>query len=116
MLSLPPTVRVFVCALPADMRKGFDGLSAMAQEVMAQNPLSGNLFVFRNKRGDKLKVLYWDSDGLALWYKRLEQGTFELPTGEHGSLEITSGELAMLIEGIALSTKRRKRFKLPQAA
>ena len=98
------------------MRKGFDGLSAMASEVIRQDPLSGHLFVFRNKRGDKLKVLYWDSDGLALWYKRLERGTFELPTSEHGGLEITSGELAMLIEGVALSSKRRKRFKLPRAA
>lgn len=82
MITLPASVRVFVCTLATDMRKGFNGLSAMASEVMVQNPLSGNLFVFRNKRGNKLKVLYWDGDGMALWYKSLESGTFELPKAD----------------------------------
>lgn len=119
MLTLLPSVRVFICTQTADMRKGFDGLSAMASEVMSQNPLSGHLFVFRNRRGDRLKVLYWGGDGLCLWYKRLESGTFELVKGESGSVEITSAELAMLIEGFALNrSPRRKRFRLqlPQAA
>jgi transposase len=119
VLTFPPSIRVFVCTQPADMRKGFDGLSAMASSIMSQNPLSGHLFVFRNLRGDRLKVLYWGGDGLCLWYKRLEGGTFELAQGEGGSVEITNAELAMLIEGIDLKrSPRRKRFRLqlPQAA
>ena len=113
MLMLPPSVRVFVCTQVADMRRGFDGLSAMAAQVVRHDPLSGHLFVFRNRAGDRLKVLYWGGDGLCLWYKRLESGTFELPRGADGSAEITSAELAMLVEGIDLSgATRRKRFAL----
>lgn len=116
MLSMPPSVRVFFCTKIADMRKGFDGLSAMAVELVRQDPLSGHLFVFRNKSGDKLKVLYWGGDGLCLWYKRLERGTFELPKGDQVSVEITSAELSMLIDGVSLSAVRRKRFRLERAA
>jgi len=113
VLNLSTSIRVFVCTQPADMRKGFDGLSAMAAEVMKQDPLSGHLFVFRNHRGDRLKVLYWDRDGLCLWYKRLEAGTFELRKGEGGAVEISNAELMMLIEGISLAkVERRKRFSL----
>jgi transposase len=113
VLNLSTSIRVFVCTKTADMRKGFDGLSAMAAEVMKQDPLSGHLFVFRNHRGDRLKVLYWDRDGLCLWYKRLEAGTFELRKGEGGAVEISNAELMMLIEGISLAkVERRKRFTL----
>jgi transposase len=108
--------RVFVCTKAADMRKGFDGLSAMAAEIMNQDPLSGHLFVFRNNRGDRLKVLYWGGDGLCLWYKRLEAGTFELRKGEGGCAEISNAELMMLIEGINMArVERRKRFSLGRA-
>ena len=116
MLTMPSTVRVFVCTRATDMRKSFDGLSAMTVEVIRQDPLAGHLFVFRNKRGDRLKVLYWGGDGLCLWYKRLEKGTFELPKSESGCAEMTSAELAMLIEGVALGSPRRKRYRLPEAA
>ena len=116
MLSLLPTTRVFVCTHPTDMRKGFDGLAALTVEVVKQNPLSGHLFVFRNKSGDKLKILYWEGDGLALWYKRLEKGTFELPKGGDAGMEITGTELNMLIYGVALDSVRRKRYSLPKAA
>jgi len=113
VLTLSAGLRVFVCTKAADMRKGFDGLSAMAAEVMSQNPLSGHLFVFRNNRGDRLKVLYWGGDGLCLWYKRLEAGTFELRKGEGGCAEISNAELMMLIEGISMArVERRKRFVL----
>lgn len=113
MLTLSAGIRVFVCTQAADMRKGFDGLSAMAAEVMKQDPLSGHLFVFRNHRGDRLKVLYWGGDGLCLWYKRLEAGTFELRKGEGGCAEISNAELMMLIEGISMArVERRKRFSL----
>lgn len=113
MLTLAPTVRVFLCAKPADMRKGFDGLAAMTAGVIREDPLSGHLFVFRNRRGDRLKVLYWQGDGYCLWYKRLEAGTFELPHALGPSVEITAAELGMILEGIALPTvRRRKRFVL----
>ncbi len=69
MLSWPPSVRIFVSARPADMRRGFDGLARMTTEVIKQDPLSGSLFVFRHRRGDRLKILYWVGDGFALWYR-----------------------------------------------
>lgn len=116
MLTLSAGVRVFVYTQAADMRKAFDGLSALAAEVMRQDPLSGHLFVFRNRRGDRLKVLYWGGDGLCLWCKRLESGTFELRQGEDGQdpcVEMSQAELSMLIEGISLAqVHRRKRFRL----
>jgi len=112
VLTFPATIRVFVCAQATDMRRSFDGLSAMATSVVLQDPLSGHLFVFRNKGGDRLKVLYWDRDGLCIWYKRLEKGTFELPATTSPSVEISSTELSMLIDGITLNAHRRKRFVL----
>ena len=121
MLSLPPAVRIFVSREPADMRKGFDSLAQLVRNHLGSDPLSGHLFVFRSRRGDRLKVLYWDSDGLCLFYKRLEVGTFALPTlgtnvGEHG-LEIRAGDFALLLEGIDLSNvKRPKRYQRPEAA
>ena len=74
MINLPPTVRIFLATAPADMRRGFDGLASLTTSVIGENPLSGHLFVFRNRRGDRLKILSWDRDGLALWAKRLERG------------------------------------------
>ena len=74
MLSWPPTVRIFLAAEPTDMRKGFDSLAHLVESSMALDPLSGHLFVFRSRRGDRIKVLWWDRDGYALWYKRLEKG------------------------------------------
>ena len=71
MIQMLAAVRVFVCTQPTDMRKGFDGLSGLAEHVLRQDPLSGHLFVFRNRARNRLKVLYWDQDGLAIWYKRL---------------------------------------------
>lgn len=79
MISLPPTVKIFLAVEPADMRKGFDGLKALVEAQLGCDPLSGHLFVFRSRRGDRLKILYWDRDGLAVWAKRLEQGRFVWP-------------------------------------
>ena len=85
MLSLAGSLRVFVCAQPADMRRSFDGLCGMVEQIVQEDPLAGHLFVFRNRNRDRLKILYWDRDGLAIWYKRLEAGTWQLPTDVSGT-------------------------------
>jgi transposase len=98
------------------MRKGFDTLAAMVKDYLGRDPLSRDLFLFVGRNKDRLKVLYWDSDGFALWYKRLEEGTFRLPSKKTSgsSVELKASELAMLLEGIDLvSIKRRKRFSKP---
>ena len=101
-------VRIWLCVGPTDMRRGFDRLAAQAQEVTGQDPFSGHLFVFRNRRGDKLKLLVWDRDGYVLFYKRLEQGQFKLPKvgGEQSAVPLRPSELAMLLDGIDLSSVR----------
>jgi transposase len=123
MMSLSLPGRVFLCTLPTDMRKSFDSLAGLVEQQLGQDPLGGDLFVFRSKRGDRLKLLYWDSDGLAIWYKRLEEGTFVFPApddervkvGDYG-LVIRPAELAMLLDGIELTgAKRRKRYQRPQS-
>lgn len=107
-------VRVFLCLEAMDMRRSFDGLAAAAEHVMQQDPLSGHLFVFRGRRGDRVKILYWDRDGYALWYKRLEAGVVKFPTAASPSVEVTAAELACILEGLDLAqAKRRKRFALP---
>lgn len=105
--------RIWLAVEPADMRCGFDRLAELAASVIGQEPRSGHLFLFRSRGGDRLKVLYWDRDGFALWYKRLEEGTFRLPRAEAGaaSVELRASELAMLLDGIDLrSVRRLKRF------
>jgi transposase len=114
MLSVPPAVKIFFCLVPADMRRGFDGLMRMAEEHLRQNVLDGGLFVFINRRRDRVKLLYWDLDGLCIFYKRLEQGTFEVPTaGEDGrQITLSATELAMLLGGIELASARpRRRYR-----
>jgi transposase len=114
MLSLPQLVRIYLCAAPTDMRKGFDSLAALVAEELGGDPLSGHLFVFRSKRGDRVKLLYWDRDGLALYYKRLERGSFRFPAADAKakSLEVTAEELSLLLWGIdPASVKRQKRYR-----
>lgn len=108
MLMLPPSVRVFIATEPADMRCAFDGLTARVQHILEQDPFSGHLFVFRNKRADRVKVLFWDRSGFALFYKRLEKGTFRFPTGSGKATEVEAAELALLLEGIELRGARRR--------
>lgn len=111
MLTLPPSVRVFLAAEPTDMRRSFDTLAAMTREVLKQDPLSGHLFVFGGRRGDRIKILLWDRSGFVLYYKRLEKGTFRFPPSDAGSIEIEGAELALILEGIELAgAKRRERF------
>jgi transposase len=107
--------RIYLATAPTDMRKGFDTLAALVKDFLAQDPLSGHLFLFVGRGKDRLKILYWDSDGFALWYKRLEEGKFRLPATreEDTSVQLKASELAMLLEGIDLrSIKRSKRFKV----
>ena len=114
MINLPPSVRIFLAIPPADMRRGFDGLAALTSQILQQDPLSGHLFVFRNRRGDRLKILYWDRDGLAIWAKRLERGVFRFPAPTGDRVEVTPAEMAAILEGIDLSRARRqRRFVLP---
>jgi transposase len=114
VLSLSSTPRIFLATEPADMRKGFDGLSQLVRERIDQDPLSGHLYVFRNRRRDRVKILYWDKDGFALWYKRLEKGTFRFPEARDGRVEVTPAEMAAVLEGIDLRHARRQaRFRLP---
>jgi transposase len=114
MFGLSAAVRVYVAIEPADMRKSFDGLAALVSGSLALDPLSGHLFVFINKRRDRIKILYWDRDGLAVWAKRLERGTFRLPVAGAASVEMTTAELAALLAGIDLNTARRRvRYSRP---
>jgi transposase len=109
-------VRVYLYTSTTDMRKGFDTLAVLVRDGLGYDPLSGHLFLFVGRRRDRLKILYWDRDGYALWYKRLEQGTFRMPVAKDGAthVELKASELAMLLEGIDLrSIKRRKRFCHP---
>ena len=108
MFGLSAAVRVYLAKEPADMRKSFDGLSALVAGPLALDPLSGHLFVFLNKRRDRIKILYWDRDGLAVWAKRLERGTFRVPITTAGRVEMTTADLAALLAGIDLNTARRR--------
>jgi len=114
VLSLPASVRIFLCLEIADMRRGFDGLAAMVTELLKDDPLSGHMFVFRNRRRDRVKILYWDRDGYALWYKRLEKGTFKFPSvtsSRSQRVEVKASDLMMLLDGVDLrSVQREKRY------
>jgi transposase len=119
VLSLPLPVRIFLCTRHADLRKSFDGLAQLVREFLGADPLSGHLFVFRNKRGDRLKLLYWDGDGLAIWYKRLEEGSYRFPvvTGDGDGIEIRAADLTMILDGVDLtSVKRQRRYRRPEPA
>jgi transposase len=114
MLSLPPQVPVFLCTRPTDMRKSFDALMALAQEHLSRDVLAGGLFVFVNRRRDRIKILVWEGDGLSIFYKRLEAGTFQVPaaSARSGGIELDAAELAMLLSGVDLrSVRRLKRYR-----
>jgi transposase len=116
--QLSAAVRVFLCTKPTDMRKSFDGLFGMVREFLGQDPLSGHLFLFLNRRRDRAKILLWERDGLVIWYKRLEVGSFQsldptanTPTSGAAGLELSVTDLAMILGGIDLTTaRRRKRY------
>jgi transposase len=112
MLNVPAKVRVFLCTRPTDMRKSFNGLHGLVVEVLGQDPQSGDLFVFINRRRDRVKMLIWEGDGMLIVYKRLERGTLALPPAEGDSITLTSAQLWLLLGGIDLcQTRPRKRYR-----
>jgi transposase len=120
MLTLPPSTRVFVATQPTDMRKSFDSLLAIVRDFLGhEDPFTGHLFVFRNKRGDRLKVIWWDRDGLAIFYKRLEEGNFTLPAADADArqIEMTAADLQLILQGIdPAKVQRAKRYSRPTTA
>jgi len=113
MLSLPLNTSIYLCVAPVDLRKSFDGLSGLVESVFQRNLLDGHLFLFLNKRRDRLKALWWERDGLTIWYRRLERGTFEVPPFADGAahLALDATDVAMLLGGVSLATaRRRKRY------
>ena len=114
MLSIPGALKIFLAVAPTDLRKSHDGLAALVEHVLEADPFSGQLFVFRNKRADRVKLLYWDGDGYALWYKRLEVGSFRFPIAAEGAMRtaIAAHDLTMLLSGVDLaSVKRSRRYR-----
>jgi len=120
ILNLPPSVRIWAATQPVDMRKAFDGLSAAVLGVLGQDPLSGHLFVFLNRQADRVKVLWYDGNGYALFYKRLERGRFHLlPEGMAAgkeTLELRAADLALILQGIDLRGAKRRRAWTPSVA
>ncbi|MBM3359667.1 MAG: IS66 family insertion sequence element accessory protein TnpB [Betaproteobacteria bacterium] len=100
MIALPAGTRVWVAAGVTDMRKGMDGLAALVQTALSENPFSGHLFVFRGRRGDLVKLVWFDGDGLCLLAKRLERGRFVWPQAQSGTVALSAAQLSMLLEGI----------------
>lgn len=111
MLSLPPTVKVFISVNPVDLRKGFDGLANAVRSKLDEDPLSGHLFVFINRRRNRAKILFWDRSGWCIYYKRLEQGTFTPPEARvplDEKVQVEASELMLILEGIELAGARRR--------
>jgi transposase len=112
MLSVPSTVSIFLYSEPTDMRKGFDGLSGLVRSELGADPLDGSLFLFVNRRRDRLKILHWDGAGYWLYYRLLEAGTFEVVAAQGKYQQIDSTQLAMLLGGVSLvGVRRRKRYR-----
>ena len=112
MLGLPPSVRIYFATEPTDMRKGIDGLRAVVEATLKHDPYEGHLFVFVGKSKDKVKILFWDRGGFVLYLRRLEKGRFQLPTvdARRKHVEMEGAQLAMLLDGIDLNTRRLARW------
>ena len=111
MLNFPPSVRIWLGTASVDLRRSFDGLAEQVRQHLHEDPLSGHIFVFRNKRGDRVKLLYWDEEGYVIVYKRLEAGVFRWPATaeDQASVTLRAAELAMLLDGIDWSKAQRGR-------
>ena len=116
MLMFAPSVQIYLAREPADMRCSFDGLMGRVLGVLCADPFSGHLFVFRSRRGDRVKILFWDRTGFCLWYKRLEKGTFRFPACEGHSVRIEAADLALILEGIELRGATRRAYWSPIAS
>ena len=117
MVSLPISVGIWLATAATDLRKSFDSLAELVRQQLGGDPLSGQLFVFRNKRADRVKLLYWDEGGFVIVYKRLEVGSFRFPAGVAAAAEIRAADLQMLLDGIDLSSvKRQQRYRRPVSA
>jgi len=119
MIALSPQIRVFLYRLPTDMRKSFNGLVALTESALKQDPLSGSFFVFVNRRRDRIKILYWGQTGFCIWYQQLQKGTYQLPAAdmleELETIEVTRSQLSLILDGIDLpSARQRMRFQLPK--
>lgn len=110
MLTLSPAVRIYVATGATDLRRSIDGLAALVRQRFDLDPLSGHLFLFRNRRGDRLKILAWDQGGFWVLYKRLERGTFAWPREDDGPVILRSSELLLLLAGVDLAQTRRRRW------
>jgi transposase len=111
MLTLPPSVKIFVATAPVDLRKQYDGLSLLVEQSLGKDPRSGHLFVAFNRRGDHVRILFWDRNGFALFGKRLERGRFRLPWNRErpeAAIELEAAELGLILEGIDLAGSRRR--------
>jgi len=117
VIHLPASVRVYLCLTPCDMRKSFDSLHALVRDHLELDAYAGHLFVFASRRRDRVKILYWDRDGFAIWSKRLEEGTYAVPFADEAGekrREITAQELGALLSGIDLErAEKRKRYQRP---
>ena len=118
MLSVSCHVRIFLARDPVDMRKSFHGLIGLTESVLKRDPLSGQLFVFINRRRDRIKLLYWGGTGFCIWYQQLEKGSYQLPDAakadEQEGIEITISQLSLILDGIdLLSVRQRPRYQLP---
>jgi transposase len=111
VLSFPPAVRIWLCVQPTDLRKSFDSLAELVRQQLQDDPLSGHVFVFRNRRSDRVKLLYWDEDGYIIVYKRLEAGNFRFPAAaaNQAGISMRAADLAMLLDGVDWQNVRRSR-------
>lgn len=118
MLTLPPSVRIYVAAEPVDMRRGHDGLAAIVRGQWQLELFDGHLFVFLGRRSDRVKILFWDRGGFVLYYKRLERGRFRLPRVKAGekTMQLGAGELSMLLDGIDIAAVKQPKRWLPRSA
>lgn len=112
MIAMPPQIRVFLYRQPTDMRKSFNGLVALTESALKQDPLSGSFFVFVNRRRDRIKILYWGQTGFCIWYQQLQRGTYQLPSQESldegETLEVSRAQLSLILDGIDLTSVRQR--------
>lgn len=116
MIAIPPGVRILVWAQPVDFRRGMDGLAATVQQALRHDPFGGEIFVFRSRRADRVKILTWDGSGLCLYYKRLEEGRFVWPPVRDGVVRLSAAQMAMLLDGLDWSRVRPRTIAPPKAA